>query len=176
MKLTLFTKILIFCFLTFILNCKRKNKNLTFDDYDKIEHYSTDDNNLILLSINSKRYENLNETENKYIKTLEQNLPKKLTDTSLVYELEKLNFRKEIVKKPKLDLIREIFSTEFCNSMQQNACIPEYRDIYIFKKRNRIVGIAKICFECQIAYFINETQSWERFGECEKFIKLENLK
>ena len=57
MKLKLFAKVLFFCFLTVILNCKRKNKNLTFDDFDKIEHYSTDDNNLILLTISSKQYE-----------------------------------------------------------------------------------------------------------------------
>ena len=60
--------------------------------------------------------------------------------------------------------------------MQENACAPIYRDIYVFRNNNKIVGIAKICFGCQIVDFVSEKYNFQRYGECESLIKLENLK
>ena len=59
--------------------------------------------------------------------------------------------------------------------MQENACAPMYRDIYVFRNNNKIVGISKICFECQIIDFTSEKYNWQRYGECENLKKLEKM-
>ena len=166
----------ILCVLGFI-NCKNVNseKKLVLFNFDEIEHYSTENKCLIFSSISKKHYENLNENEKKYLKILESNYPIKITDTLFVSELENLNFKKVTIEEININKFKEIFSSEFCNEMAKNACSPMYRDIYVFKKNNKIVGIAKICFECQIIYFISKNYSWQRFGECESFRKIQNM-
>ena len=110
------------------------------------------------------------------MKILDNNLPAKNSDTTFILELQNLNFKKVTAEKLNINKYREIFSSEFCNEIQENACAPIYRDIYVFRNKNKIVGIAKICFECQIVDFTSEKYNWQRYGECESLKKLENMK
>jgi hypothetical protein len=169
---------LVFCILITTINCTNKNseKKLELFNFDKVEHYSTENKSSIFSSINKKRYKNLDENEKKYLEVLENNLPEKNGDTTFVVELQNLNFKKVTSEKSNIKKYKEIFSSEFCNKMQENACAPMYRDIYVFRNNNKIVGIAKICFECQIIDFTSEKYHWQRFGECESLKELENMK
>lgn len=178
MKLKSLKIFIAFCVLITNINCKNKNseKKLELFNFDKVEHYSTENKSSIFSSIDKKHYENLNESEKKYLKILENNLPAKNRDTSFVSELQNLNFKKVTSKKSNIKKYKEIFSSEFCNEMQENACAPIYRDIYVFRNNNKIVGIAKICFECEIIDFSSEKYNWQRFGKCESLKELENMK
>lgn len=71
---------------------------------------------------------------------------------------------------------QRIFSQKFGNYLSENACEPFYRDVYVFRKKNKIVGIAKICFDCKIINFSSEKDYWQQFGNCDKLKKLEQLK
>ena len=178
MKIKLIKIFFVFCVLIINVNCKNNNseKKLEFFNFDKVEHYSTENKSSISLSINKKHYENLNESEKKYLKILESDLSAKISDTTFISELQNLNFKKATIEKLNLNKYEEIFASEFCNEMQENACAPIYRDIYVFRNHNKIVGIAKICFKCQIVDFVSEKYNWQRYGECESLKKLENLK
>ncbi|WP_298143780.1 hypothetical protein [Flavobacterium sp.] len=37
----------------------------------------------------------------------------------------------------------------------KTRCVPVYRDILVFKKNDSIVGLSKICFECEQQYTID---------------------
>ena len=178
MKFKSFKIVVVFCFLIININCKNKKseKKLDLLDFDKVEHYSTNNKSSIYLSINKKRYENLDENEKKYLNILDNNPPIKNSDTTFVSELQNLNFKKVTAKKLYINKYREIFSSAFCNEMQKNACAPIYRDIYVFRKNNKIVGIAKICFECQIVDFSSDKINWQGYGQCESLEKLEKMK
>ncbi|RXR17683.1 hypothetical protein EQG63_09335 [Flavobacterium amnicola] len=178
MKFKSFKLFITLCVLIINVNCKNKKSEKKIEQFyfDKVEHYSTDNKSLISLSINKKHYKNLDENEKKYLKILETNLPAKNSDTTFVSELQNLNFKKVTVENSNIKIYREIFASEFCNEMQENACAPIYRDIYVFRNNNKIVGIAKICFKCQIIDFTSEKYNWERYGECESLNKLENIK
>ena len=178
MKFKSFKIFIVYCVLIFNVNCKNKNseKKLELFNFDKVEHYYTDNKSSIYLSINKKHFENLDETEKKYLKILDNGLPAKNCDTTFISELQNLNFKKVTAEKLNLNKYRDIFSSEFCNEMQDNGCIPIYRDIYVFRNKNKIVGIAKICFKCQIVDFTSEKYSWLRYGECESLNTLEKLK
>ena len=171
-------KIFAFIFITsaFIsCNKTKKSEPLTLFTFDKVEHYSTGIKDSIITSINKKKFHNLNEIEESYLKFIHENIPTNIKDTSFVSTIEKLKFKKKIVPDSEIKILKEIFSEAFCNEMAESACIPMYRDIYVFKKNNQITGIAKVCFECKIIYFISDDYSWQRFGECENLEKLQKI-
>jgi hypothetical protein len=39
-------------------------------------------------------------------------------------------------------------------TIYDQACAPTYRDILVFKKDNRIIGFAKVCFQCSQNYIV----------------------
>jgi hypothetical protein len=160
-----------------IISCNnvKENKQLSQFTFDEVEHYSTGKKDSTISNINEKKYENLTDDERSYLDILEKEIPKNLTDKTFVTNLEKLNFKKRTINDSKNEELKKIFSEEFCNELAENACTPMYRDIYIFKKNNKITGIAKVCFECQIVYFVSNKYKWQRFGECDNFKKLKNI-
>lgn len=171
-------KIVAFIFTTSaFISCNNQNKSepLTLFTFDKVEHYSTGIKDSIITSINKKKFHNLNEIEESYLKFIHENIPTNIKDTSFVSTIEKLKFNKKIIPDSEIKILQEIFSEAFCNEMAESACIPMYRDIYVFKKNNQITGIAKVCFECKIIYFICKDYSWQGFGECENLEKLQKI-
>ncbi|TPD66907.1 hypothetical protein [Flavobacterium microcysteis] len=74
-----------------------------------------------------------------------------------------------------------VFSEKKCDNIWEYACAPTYRDIFIFKKNKEEIGIAKICFECQLYSISNKdanTRCFNMNGELDRLSKiiLENKK
>ena len=44
----------------------------------------------------------------------------------------------------------KFFQKKKCKEIVSAACEPVFRDIFIFKKNKKEIGIAKICFECEL--------------------------
>ena len=138
-----------------------------FFDFDKVEYYFND--------ISEQDAENLSVKDKPSKK--ETILSKLLGEDNMKYtdELEKYDFEKTIMSNYKLDSISKIFSENPCKTGYVEACIPVYRDIFIFKKNEKIVGKAKVCFGCRL-YSIEGTKlNTENFGQCGDFEKLEKL-
>lgn len=153
-----------------LTSCSKPNSSFIFD---KVEHYKDSGNNSLYETVYQKTFENFTILEKRYLEIIEKELPQKISDTSFIADLERLNFKKNIIKSNRFDELREIFNPNACSEYQKSACAPIYRDIYIFKNKSKVVAIAKVCFECQIVYFIDSNSKWERFGECTEY---ENLK
>ncbi len=47
---------------------------------------------------------------------------------------------------------------------EYHECMPIFRDLLIFKKQSKIVGIIKICFECDFANFVSAEHSSLNFN------------
>ncbi len=139
----------------------------SFFDFDKVEHYfkniPEDDASDLLLN------ENPTKEEKKLIDIL--------GDSNMNYtdSLEHFSFKKTIIKNSKLNSINAIFSEKPCDSGYAAACIPIYRDIFIFKKNEKIVGKAKVCFDCHLFYIEGTKQNLDNFGQCGDFEKLIKL-
>lgn len=156
-----------------LISCSKPNSSFIFD---KVEHYKESEDNSIYETMYQKRFKNLTILEKRYLEINEKELPQKISDTSFIADLERLNFKKTIIKSNRFDELREIFNPNACSEYQKSACAPIYRDIYIFKNKSKVVAIAKVCFECQIVYFIDSTSKWERFGECTEYENLKSIK
>lgn len=119
-----------------------------FFDFDEVVHYE--------VAISEYEFYNLLETDTLSRET--KLLADLLGDSCPKTKTEINNFKEaihsKIVQEFKVnlkfteELKTKIFSEKKCYETWQTACEPLYRDIFIFKKNNKEIGIAKICFKC----------------------------
>ena len=65
-------------------------------------------------------------------------------------ELTKVGFKKSEIDKAKFSKLKDILKYEFNIKIGTSRCETTYRDILVFQKNNKIVGVVKICFGCHM--------------------------
>lgn len=144
-----------------------------FFDSDKIDHYyldfSDDEFTKILMKDNNTKKEK--EFFDIYVHHFPETIPKE--------NFEKILFKHKY-KKSNLSLkqqkqIENVFSEK--DSLQSSfaACAAQYRDIFVFKKKEKTVGIAKICFKCGRFQIIGSKIDTEGFGLWTELGKLKKI-
>jgi hypothetical protein len=116
-----------------ICSCKSGAQN----DFDTIIHYSITDEKALQNENNNsfnKLYSGLEAP-----KSIEINFEKKLISYGYV---------KTIVPKDKISVICKTISNDINLKYHEVACIPMYRDIFLFQKDNKTKAVLKVCFEC----------------------------
>ena len=138
-----------------------------FFDFDKVEHYfiSIEENEAMDLTV-----KNTPTQKEKALSDILANFNMNFTDNLVEY-----HFTKTVLDNSKLDAINNIFSTNKCETTNAYSCIPVFRDIFIFKKNEKVVGKAKICFGCRLYYIEGSKENTADFGQCGDFEKLEKL-
>lgn len=137
--------------LVFILCFYSCQKKPFFSNFDSIEYYSADKNYY------SKFHNRLNEkSDTNYIKIIEGDFPQKLEDSLFYSELNSTKFIANKVSKSDINSFKELFNVETFTKTYTTACSPDYRNILILKKSNKVVGVLKICFGCEMYYLIGE--------------------
>ncbi len=138
----------LFAFILCFTSCKKEQ---FFSDFDTIEYFSADKNYYSQFHNRLTQISDIN-----YIKILENDLPKKLDDSLFYSELNSTKFIANKVSKSDVDSFKELFNDENFTETYTTACSPDYRNILILKKSNKIVGILKICYGCEMYYLIGE--------------------
>lgn len=105
----------------------------------------------------------------------ESNYPKSLNDKMFFEKIEKFYPTKIKIEKNKLKELSEIFTERKEEKTLITACDPLYRNIFIFKKNGRVVGISKICFDCFMEQSIGTKQNTENFGSHNEYERLKKL-
>lgn len=146
---------------------------MNYFDFDDLEYYhkNISENDVMAEYEKSK---SVNYDKN-YLKIVESEYPEKLNDLKFITNLIKFGYEKKEFEKTNHTRINQIFSKNNCTELTANGCIPIYRDIFIFKQKGKIIGIAKVCFDCKMAYIIGSKQNWDSFGECGDYEKLNFL-
>ena len=179
---------LIFVFLLFLLGCKtrsaRSNQDINqakiqtiigakFFDYDQIDYYHNN------FKDGPEAFERLNnyKTEIDSIKwlVLVGDTPADISDTSFIDQLEKIDFTKKSIDKSAFSKIDEIFREKKVDILEAHACVHIYRDVLAFKKHDKIIGIAKICFSCGDHIIRGTTLNTNSFGQEGDYANLEKL-
>ena len=155
-----------------VVGCGQGQDDYYFD-FDQIDHYSieVDENKLL------DRYDalDLSEEESLLLAVIIRDTPTSLSDTAFLADLESAGFQKKILKGSKLEEINEIFRKKLHKEVSAMACIAVYRDVLVFRKKEKIVGIAKICFSCkQNQIHGTEIETWD-FGQSGDYDKLESI-
>lgn len=117
-----------------------------FFNSDKIDHYylnPTEREFEHSVGENAEEVEKKKEFSSFFYWNYPNSIPKKDFEKLLLkYKYKKSNLS---IKQEKE--IENIFSEKDSLKNDACACIAEYRDIFIFKKKEKTIGIAKICFK-----------------------------
>lgn len=161
--------------LTFLIACNSKPKNncKPYFDYDAIEHY------FISTSIETERKleirDNLTSDELRLNDVLFQRKPATLADSSILLNLERIGFVKRTVNASSFEIINTIFCERKHKESLATSCIAVYRDVLIFKKQGKIIGTAKICFECWFHVITGTSLNTDEFGQSGDYDRLRKL-
>ncbi len=144
-----------------------------FFEYDAIEYYTNDFDETKIGDL----YDNQSKTEIDSFKTgiILGDIPKSISDLGFIDKLAKVGYKKTIIEKSKFDSIDKLFVEKTTTDNIAVACIYVYRDILIFKKDNKVVGTAKVCFGCMANQINGTTANTENFGQEGDYERLEKL-
>lgn len=144
-----------------------------FFDFEEVIYYSNPNINHTQVIRNSQKGSS---DDKLLLEIILEEYPEKISDTeNLERLLLKSEYLKSIVDTSKNKPLTMIFSESDCSDEYATACAPTFRDILIFKKQGKTVGIAKICFGCNKHYIIGTNKKTINFGECGGFGKLKHL-
>jgi hypothetical protein len=153
---------------------KKKDKCVPYFQYDNILHYSLSREADTVWTFYEKNLQVVR--ERKYMELLTTDLTNKISDTIKFEDLLSFGFTVQNVPEDKFNQINELFcERRHKGSVTMNLCIPTYRDILLFKKNNRTIGYAKLCFDCDMSNIVGTTKNTELFGQAGVFEKLKKL-
>lgn len=135
-------------------------------DFDEVTHYQSD---IEYFEVLRRKNDDLN-----YL-LFTQGF-ESLLDSIYLERLDSL-FHKNIISKEEHPIVDKIFCYQTINvdNLSLTDCIAIYRDIFVFKKNNKIAGIAQICFDCNQFTIIGATQETKNFGVNYEFSNLAKL-
>jgi hypothetical protein len=146
------------------------NQNNLFFDYEVIEHYSNPNPNITQFA---GRFETDEEHRKRMV--VFANMPLELKDTAFIDELRSFGYRRKYVKPTKFRELNKLFCHKEYDDLSVRRCSAVYTDILIFRKENRIVGIAKLDFVgCQF-YFVGALVETKNFGRAGEFLELKKI-
>ena len=177
----------IFCLTFFACNTTTKRKGETIDnskkteqvndkkffEFNAIDYYISDFDESKIGDL----YDNQSKSEIDSFKMgiILGDLPKNISDLSFIDKLPKIGYKNSSVDKSKFNEINKIFVEKTVKENFATSCIYVYRDILIFKKDNKIVGTAKICFGCMANEITGTTANTDNFGMDGDYEKLADL-
>ena len=144
-----------------------------FFDCDKVDHYYLDISEDIFFKLVRKKNKTEKEKElvNIYINTFPDSIPKEDFERILLSH----NYKKSNLSIKDEKSIENVFSEKDSLKNDACACIAEYRDVFVFKKNAKTVGIAKICFKNARFQIIGSKINTEGFGLINELDKLEGF-
>jgi hypothetical protein len=162
----------IFFLLTVILlSCNSKEEK--YFEYDEIEYYKSEieEDQIGILYDNQKK----SKIDSLKMGVILGEIPKSIPNTEFIENLKSFGYTKSKIDSKKFNKINEIFTEKRHSELYATACIYIYRDILIFKKNSKIIGVAKICFGCDANVIIGTKANTEEFGMNGDYEKLRKI-
>ncbi len=181
------SRILIFVTLSIQLSCNNQsdisdNKKLksSIDSSNCMQYFAYDEVKYHYIDIGQDSVMQLQDSKKSNIdikkwKLLTQRVPNKISDTSILENIDQTGYFTQAIPIAKFEQLDQIFCERKHNNSFATTCIATYRDILVFKKNNRIVGTVKICFECGQNVIMGTQQNTDEFGQSGDYTKLFNL-
>lgn len=132
---------------------------LVFSNFDSLEHYS--------IAIDLYKIGELEDKQNKIEKDnlLLSVLQDSQVDISLLPRLKEIGYSSRSIDKSLYRPIDSLFFSKVRKHYLDTSCIQEFRDILVFYKDKKCIGIAKICFECRAMVSWSQNLKFKGFGD-----------
>lgn len=145
----------------------------SFFEYDSVDYYFNEFNESEIGDLFDNQYKS--EIDSFKMGIILGDIPKDISDLSFINTLKKNGYKKSIIENSEFKNIDSIFLEKTSNENSVRNCIYVYRDILIFKKLNKVVGIAKVCFGCKANQIIGTKANTENFGRDGDYERLETI-
>lgn len=140
----------------------------SFFHFDKVIYYTTDISQKDLDGLRARKKQS--EKQRLFFQILEGNQPYSINDTAFLVHMKSFGYSLKKVSENKLGAIDSIFSFKGVpEDVTSTRCLPVYRDVLVFLENKKIVGIAKICFECGMAHIVGSEKDTNYFGQFGEF-------
>ena len=153
------------------MSCNSKGEK--YFEFDEIEYYKND----IEEDQIGELYDNQKKSTFDSLKmgVILGEIPNSISNTEFIQNLKSYGYTKSKIDSTKFNKIDEIFTEKNHSELYANACIYIYRDILVFKKKSKVVGIAKICFDCDANVIVGTKANTEEFGMSGDYEKLRKI-
>jgi hypothetical protein len=145
---------------------------ISFFNFTQVDHYSIEISELEIWNMENTDSGQVNY---EFYRILSNPYPANLDDTAFIAKLEPLGYEKKKIPPSKHKQLDSLFSEKKHVDSYYFLCMPEYRDILVFRDNNDIVGIAKICFSCDQSHILGAKADTREFGMSGDFAKLGRL-
>ncbi len=156
-----------------IIQFSCNSKGEKYFEYDEIEYYKSEieEGQIGELYDNQKK----SKIDSLKMEVILGETPKSISDTTFINNLESLGYTKSKIEIEKFKSIDDIFMEKKHSELYATACIYVYRDILVFKKKSKVIGIAKICFGCDANVIVGTKSNTEEFGMSGDYEKLRKI-
>ena len=158
---------------TYNLKSTKQMFGKMFFDYNAIDYYTNDYEASKIEELFN--YKCKNKLDSFMIGIILGDIPYNISDSGFVEILENIGYKKTQIEKSKFDSIDKIFIEKTTTDNIAYACVHVYRDILIFKKENKVIGTAKVCFSCKANQIKGTTANTDNFGQEGDYEKLKNI-
>lgn len=148
-------------------NCK------PYFDYDQVVYFHNPVSSDGIFDVVTK--ENKTPKEKAFVEMMIDDTFSVMADTAQILNLKEMGFKESVVPSTEFASLDSIFCERKHESWLATSCIPEYRDILVFKKKHKIVGVAKICLECMKSVISGTKRNTDQFGQSGDYDKLSIL-
>jgi hypothetical protein len=158
-------------FTIILLSCNSKGEK--YFEYDEIEYYKSEieEDQIGVLYDNQKK----SKIDSLKMGVILGVIPKSISNTEFIQNLKSFGYTKSKIDSIKFNEIDEIFTEKRHSELYATGCIYIYRDILIFKKKSKIIGVAKICFGCDASVIVGTKANTEEFGMSGDYEKLREI-
>ena len=87
-----------------------------------------------------------------------ENLPNTSVE-EIEKDIDPIKWDKKLIPSEQIKDISAVYTNKFYFDFTEQRCLPIYRDILVFKFKNKTTGISKICFDCDIAITVNNNRA-----------------
>ncbi|MGE8290125.1 MAG: hypothetical protein ACN6ON_00540 [Sphingobacterium sp.] len=93
-------------------------------------------------------------------------------DTTILKGLEDVGYTKTLINEKHYGVIDSLFFRKVRQEDIDSSCIHEFRDILVFYKNKKCIGLAKICFDCKAMVPWDRGVQFKGFGDWSDYDKL----
>ncbi len=159
--------------LILVLGCNMNSIPKTYFDYDEVIHYKT--------NFKDEKIDELFDNKSKSaidsfkLGVIIDEIPESAADTVFIAKLKSIGFSKAQINKNEFEALNTIFREGKSKEIFTTSCIYIYRDILVFKKNSKTIGVAKICFDCMAAHIVGTLANTEDFGQDGNYSRLAKI-
>jgi hypothetical protein len=158
--------------------CQQKKEavvaqEMPFFVFDAVDYYHLDIKQQAVDSIAMKADKTNKELA--LMQILQQRIPVSTIDTLFINNMEILSFDKMRLDSKMYKELGQLFVKQTVENPSYPSCEPIYRDVLIFRKKDKVIGVAKLDFDCGRSAIVGARYDASLFGQSGEYVKLQHL-